>query len=118
MTADQSMSLTLTLFSHSTHFKSPQYHPVRHRYGTFFSLFRVPSKRVPHVIIIRPRNAGIAASTRVGNAIGRRDAMGAKFTGHLSALLSALTGTIVMLSLLASKDVRPSLPIRSLSHSN
>jgi len=52
-----------------------------------------------------PFGIGIAASTRVGNAIGRRDAAGAKFTGHLSALLSALTGTIVMLSLLASKDV-------------
>ena len=59
-------------------------------------------------------HAGIAASTRVGNAIGRRDATGAKFTGHLSALLSAMAGTIVMLSLLATKDVRhsliPSLP--------
>ena len=49
---------------------------------------------------------GIAASTRVGNAIGSRDASGAKYIGHLSALLSALTGTLVMLSLLLSKDVR------------
>jgi len=52
-----------------------------------------------------PFGIGIAASTRVGNAIGRRDASSAKFIGHLSALLSALTGTIVMLTLLASKDV-------------
>ncbi|KAI9452378.1 MOP flippase [Lactarius psammicola] len=52
-----------------------------------------------------PFGIGIAASTRVGNAIGRRDAAGAKFIGHLSALLSALTGACVMLSLLASKDV-------------
>lgn len=52
-----------------------------------------------------PFGIGIAASTRVGNAIGSRDASGAKYIGHLSALLSALTGTLVMLSLLASKDV-------------
>ncbi|KAH9969945.1 MOP flippase [Russula compacta] len=52
-----------------------------------------------------PFGIGIAASTRVGNAIGRRDAAGAKFIGHLSALLSALTGAIVMLSLLVSKDI-------------
>jgi MATE family multidrug resistance protein len=49
---------------------------------------------------------GVAASTRVGNAIGRRDAAGAKFTGHLSALLSVITGIIVMVSLLLAKDVR------------
>jgi len=54
---------------------------------------------------------GVAASTRVGNAIGRRDAAGAKFTGHLSALLSVITGTIVMISLLLAKDVRPSQPL-------
>ena len=53
---------------------------------------------------------GIAASTRVGNAIGSRDASGAKYIGHLSALLSALTGTLVMLSLLLSKDVRVAAP--------
>jgi Na+-driven multidrug efflux pump len=53
--------------------------------------------------------AGVAASTRVGNAIGRRDAAGAKFIGHLSALLSALLGAVVMLSMLLSKDVRLSL---------
>ncbi|KAH9053937.1 MOP flippase [Lactarius vividus] len=52
-----------------------------------------------------PFGIGIAASTRVGNAIGRRDPASAKSIGHLSALLSALTGLCVMLSLLASKDV-------------
>ncbi|KAI9507761.1 MOP flippase [Russula earlei] len=52
-----------------------------------------------------PLGIGITASTRVGNALGRRDAAGAKLTGHLSALMSALTGTIVMFSLLAVKDV-------------
>ena len=62
--------------------------------------------------------AGVAASTRVGNAIGRRDAAGAKFTGHLSALLSVITGTIVMLSLLLAKDVRSSLPSVTRSNSN
>ncbi|KAI0253650.1 MATE efflux family protein [Lactifluus subvellereus] len=52
-----------------------------------------------------PFGIGVAASTRVGNAIGRRDAAGAKFIGHLSALLSALAGAVVMFSLLASKNV-------------
>jgi len=52
-----------------------------------------------------PFGIGVAASTRVGNAIGRRDAVGAKFTGHLSALLSVITGAIVMVSLLLAKDV-------------
>jgi MATE family multidrug resistance protein len=52
-----------------------------------------------------PFGIGVAASTRVGNAIGRRDAAGAKFTGHLSALLSVITGTIVMIALLLAKDV-------------
>jgi multidrug resistance protein, MATE family len=50
----------------------------------------------------------------VGNAIGRRDAAGAKFTGHLSALLSVITGAIVMVALLLAKDVRPSLPSQPL----
>lgn len=61
-----------------------------------------------HLLIVEFVCAGVAASTRVGNAIGRRDAAGAKFIGHLSALLSALAGAFVMLSLLASKNVRPS----------
>jgi len=52
-----------------------------------------------------PFGIGVAASTRVGNAIGRRDAAGAKFIGHLSALLSALAGAVVMFSLLASRNV-------------
>ncbi|KAI0276198.1 MATE efflux family protein [Russula aff. rugulosa BPL654] len=52
-----------------------------------------------------PFGIGVAASTRVGNAIGRRDAAGAKLTGHLSALLSVITGIIVMVSLLLAKDV-------------
>ncbi|KAF8491470.1 MOP flippase [Russula emetica] len=52
-----------------------------------------------------PFGIGVAASTRVGNAIGRRDAAGAKFTGHLSALLSVITGAVVMVSLLLAKDI-------------
>ena len=55
---------------------------------------------------------GVAASTRVGNAIGRRDAAGAKLTGHLSALLSVITGIVVMVSLLLAKDVRTPPPLR------
>ncbi|KAH9976445.1 MATE efflux family protein [Lactifluus volemus] len=55
--------------------------------------------------VIMTTDQSVAASTRVGNAIGRRDAAGAKFIGHLSALLSALLGAVVMLSMLLSKDV-------------
>ncbi|TFY70742.1 hypothetical protein EVG20_g2271 [Dentipellis fragilis] len=52
-----------------------------------------------------PFGIGIAASTRVGNFIGARSASGAKAAGHLSALLSTITGFIVMVLLLCTKDV-------------
>lgn len=60
---------------------------------------------------------GVAASTRVGNMIGKQDATAAKAAGHASALLSVIVGTIVMIVLLATKDVRfaiSSLNMRSL----
>ncbi|KAA1477572.1 MATE efflux family protein [Dentipellis sp. KUC8613] len=52
-----------------------------------------------------PFGIGIAASTRVGNFIGARSASGAKAAGHLSALLSMITGLVVMVLLLCTKDV-------------
>lgn len=51
-------------------------------------------------------NAGVAASARVGNLIGARSARGAKRAGHAAALLSVVVGTIVLISMMATKDVR------------
>ncbi|KAI0034870.1 mate-domain-containing protein [Vararia minispora EC-137] len=52
-----------------------------------------------------PFGIGVAASTRVGSLIGARSAHGARFAGHMSALMSVLVGAVVMLALLATKDV-------------
>ncbi|TFY79853.1 hypothetical protein EWM64_g4158 [Hericium alpestre] len=52
-----------------------------------------------------PFGIGIAASTHVGNLIGARDAAGAKVAGHISALLSMITGLVVMIVLMCVKDV-------------
>lgn len=58
---------------------------------------------------------GVAASIRVGNLIGARSPMDAKFAGHMSALLSVVTGLIVMIVLMAAKDVCSELTVVSLS---
>ncbi|KAI0820462.1 MATE efflux family protein [Trametes gibbosa] len=47
----------------------------------------------------------VAASTRVGNLIGARSVNGAKRASHASALLSVVAGTVVMVVLLATKDI-------------
>ncbi|KAI0031554.1 hypothetical protein K488DRAFT_86728 [Vararia minispora EC-137] len=52
-----------------------------------------------------PFGIGIAASTRVSSLIGARSANGACFVGHMSTLMSVLVGTVIMLALLATKDV-------------
>ncbi|KAI0357338.1 MOP flippase [Trametes cingulata] len=52
-----------------------------------------------------PFGIGVAASTRVGNLIGARSALGAKRASHASALLSVVVGAVVMIVLLATKDV-------------
>ncbi|THH12588.1 hypothetical protein EW146_g7558 [Bondarzewia mesenterica] len=52
-----------------------------------------------------PFGIGVAASVRVGNLIGSRDPAGAKFAGHMSAFLSVITGFVVMVVLILSKDV-------------
>ncbi|KAI0771107.1 MATE efflux family protein [Trametes elegans] len=52
-----------------------------------------------------PFGIGVAASTRVGNFIGARSAIGAKRASHASALLSVATGLVVMIVLLSTKDV-------------
>ena len=49
---------------------------------------------------------GVAASARVGNLIGLRSALGAKHAAHASALLSVVVGLVVMILMMAAKDVR------------
>ncbi|KZT00434.1 MATE efflux family protein [Laetiporus sulphureus 93-53] len=52
-----------------------------------------------------PFGIGVAASTRVGNLIGARDAQGAKRASHVSAFLSVLVGSIVMAVMLLTRKV-------------
>ncbi|KAF9046821.1 MATE efflux family protein [Hymenopellis radicata] len=52
-----------------------------------------------------PFGIGVAASNRVGNLIGSRSALGAKHAAHASALLSVIVGTLVMIVMMATKDV-------------
>jgi len=52
-----------------------------------------------------PFGIGVAASTRVGNLLGLQSAEGAKRASHASALLSVIVGGIVMIILMAAKDV-------------
>ena len=52
-----------------------------------------------------PFGIGVAASARVGNLIGARSAIGAKHAGHAAALLSVVVGTVVMVVMIATKDV-------------
>ncbi|KAI0700316.1 MOP flippase [Cytidiella melzeri] len=52
-----------------------------------------------------PFGIGVAASTRVGNLIGLRSATAAKRASHASALLSVVTGLVIMITLLATKNV-------------
>lgn len=58
-----------------------------------------------------PFGIGVAASARVGNLIGSRSAVGAKYAAHASALMSVIVGLVVMVVMIATKDVRPSLCI-------
>lgn len=52
-----------------------------------------------------PFGIGVAASTRVGNLIGSRNASGAKHAAHASALMSVIVGALVMVAMIAFKDV-------------
>ncbi len=51
---------------------------------------------------------GVAASTRVGNLIGARSAVMARRAAHAAALLSVIVGTVVMVIMIATKDVSTS----------
>lgn len=52
-----------------------------------------------------PFGIGVAASARVGNLIGSRSAEGAKHAGHGAALLSVIIGGVVMIVMLATRNV-------------
>lgn len=52
-----------------------------------------------------PFGIGVAASARVGNLIGARSASGAKHAAHASAFLSVIVGVVVMVTMIATKDV-------------
>jgi len=52
-----------------------------------------------------PFGIGVAASNRVGNLIGCRSAVGAKHAAHTAALMSVILGAIVMVIMMAVKDV-------------
>ncbi|KAM5538601.1 hypothetical protein V8D89_007630 [Ganoderma adspersum] len=52
-----------------------------------------------------PFGIGVAASARVGNLIGARLPNAAKRASHASALLSVVVGAIVMIVLIATKDI-------------
>ncbi|KAL4252699.1 multi antimicrobial extrusion (MATE) family protein [Abortiporus biennis] len=52
-----------------------------------------------------PFGIGVAASTRIGNLIGLRSAVEAKHASHASAALSVIVGSIIMIVMIATKDV-------------
>ncbi|KAF8159273.1 MATE efflux family protein [Crassisporium funariophilum] len=52
-----------------------------------------------------PFGIGVAASTRVGNLIGARSPNGARNAAQASALLSIIVGTVVMVAMIACRDV-------------
>lgn len=51
-----------------------------------------------------PFGIGVAASTRVGNLLGARDARGASRAANTAAVLSITAGVLVMIIMLAVKD--------------
>ncbi|KAJ7777307.1 MOP flippase [Mycena metata] len=52
-----------------------------------------------------PFGIGVAASARVGNLIGARSPVAAKYVAHASALLSVVVGLVVMTAMMGAKDV-------------
>ncbi|CCM05438.1 uncharacterized protein FIBRA_07657 [Fibroporia radiculosa] len=52
-----------------------------------------------------PFGIGVAASTRVGNLIGARNARGAKQASHVAAALSVVVGLFIMVVLTATRNV-------------
>lgn len=52
-----------------------------------------------------PFGIGVAASARVGNLIGARSSAAAKYAAHASALLSVVVGLVVMIVMMATRNV-------------
>ncbi|TFK34014.1 MOP flippase [Crucibulum laeve] len=52
-----------------------------------------------------PFGIGVAASARVGNLIGARSPQSARYAAHASAFLSVVVGIVVMVVMIATKDV-------------
>ncbi|KAJ7027903.1 MOP flippase [Mycena alexandri] len=52
-----------------------------------------------------PFGIGVAASARVGNLIGARSPVAAKYAAHASALLSVVVGLVVMIVMMGTKNV-------------
>ncbi|KAJ3876597.1 mate-domain-containing protein [Lentinula edodes] len=52
-----------------------------------------------------PFGIGVAASTRVGNLIGLRSAIGARHAAHAAAFLSVVVGAVVMITLMSTKNI-------------
>jgi Na+-driven multidrug efflux pump len=52
-----------------------------------------------------PFGIGVAASARVGNLIGARSSVAAKYAAHASALLSVVVGLVVMIVMMATRNV-------------
>lgn len=77
-----------------------------------FSSFDINISPLYAVLNTLPFGIGVAASTRVGNLIGLRSAIGAKHAAHAAAFLSVIVGAVVMITLVATRDVR--LSFRSL----
>lgn len=57
------------------------------------------------VINTVPFGLGVAASARVGNLLGARDAAGARLSAHSAAVLSVLLGTLLLILLMVSRHV-------------
>ncbi|KAI6023771.1 MATE efflux family protein [Pisolithus microcarpus] len=56
------------------------------------------------IIATIPFSFGVVASTRVGNLLGARSAVGARNAAHASALTSVLVGSAIMTAMLAARD--------------
>ncbi|KAJ7282001.1 MATE efflux family protein [Mycena rebaudengoi] len=52
-----------------------------------------------------PFGIGVAASARVGNLIGSRSPIAAKYAAHASAVVSVVVGLIVMIIMMSAKNV-------------
>ncbi|EGN97035.1 hypothetical protein SERLA73DRAFT_185328 [Serpula lacrymans var. lacrymans S7.3] len=57
------------------------------------------------IISTLPFGIGVVASNRIGNLLGARTATGARRAAHAVALLAVLVGLVIMIAMLAAKDI-------------